>query len=180
MALTPDLSTITLTGTYVDLQGNPVSGSVTFTPQSIIKDTDQNQIIINATISATLNGSGSFSVVLPVTDDTDTAPIPFAYAVEEVFAGGRSFFITIPAGGASTQDIADLAPAVSGTEAVNFVTQSQYNTMFTRHAVALANYNQIDDIAATITLAETYAVDAATALADTEKAALNQFVLMGL
>jgi hypothetical protein len=179
MALTPDLSTITLTGTYVDLNGLPISGSVAFTPQSIIKDTDQNQIIINSTIVATLNGSGSFSVTLPVTDDADVAPIPFAYAVEEIFSGGRSFFITIPAGGASSQDIADFAPAVTSAEAANYVTQSQYNTLFTRHVTALANYNQIDDIASNVTLADSYATAAAAASTGASKAS-HQFMLMGL
>jgi len=179
MALTPDLSTITLTGTYVDLQGNPVAGRVTFTPQSIIKDTDQNQIIINSTISATLNGSGSFSVVLPVSDDSDVAPTPFAYRVEEVFPGGRSFFIAIPAGGASTQDIADIAPSVSNEEAANFVTQSQYNTLFGRHAAALANYNQVDDINSNIVLAEAYAATASSYATGASKAP-NPFMTMGL
>lgn len=179
MALTPDLSTVTLTGTYVDLQGNPIAGRVTFTPQSIIKDTDQNQIIINATVSATLNGSGSFSVVLPVSDDSDVAPIPFAYEVEEVFSGGRTFFIAIPAGGAASQDIADLAPSVSTAEAANFVTQSQYNTLFSRHAAALVNYNQIDDINANIVLAEAYAATASSSGASASKAP-NPFMTMGL
>lgn len=179
MALTADLSTITLTGTYVDIEGNPISGSVRFSPQSIIKDTDQNQIIVNAPITATLNGSGSFSVVLPVTDDTDVAPTPFAYEVEEIFSGGRTFFITIPGGGAATQDIADLAPAVSTTEAANYVTQSQYNVLNTRYTVALANYNQIDDIASTVTLAETYASTASSSATGASKAP-HPFVTMGL
>lgn len=179
MALTPDLSTITLTGTYIDLNGLPIVGLVAFSPQSILKDTDQNQIIINSTIIAPLNNNGSFSVVLPVTDDSDVAPVPFAYRVEEIFAGGRSFFITIPAGGASSQDIADFAPAVSGGDAVNFVTQSQFNTLEARRVAAVANYNQIDDIAATITLAESHALSAASASVGANKAP-HQFLTMGL
>ena len=179
MALTADLSTITLTGTYVDIEGNPISGSVRFSPQSIIKDTDQNQIIINTAITATLNGSGAFSVVLPVTDDTDVAPTPFAYEVEEIFSGGRTFFITIPGGGSATQDIADLAPAVSTAEAASYVTTSQYNILEARRVAALANYNQIDDIAATITLAETYASSASTYATGASKAP-HPFVTMGL
>lgn len=179
MALTPDLSTITLTGTYVDLNGLPISGLVAFSPQSILKDTDQNQIIINSTIIAPLDGNGSFSVVLPVTDDSDVAPIPFAYAVEEIFAGGRSFFITIPAGGTSSQDIADFAPAVSNTEAANFVTQSQFNTLFSRHVAALTNYNQIIDIAANVTAADNFAIAASQASTGASKAS-HQFLLMGL
>lgn len=179
MALTADLSTITLTGTYVDLQGLPISGSVSFTPQSIIKDTDQNQIIINTPVTATLDANGSFSVVLPVTDDSDVAPQPFAYQVEEVFTGGRTFFITIPGGGSATQDIADFAPAVDSATAAGFVTSAQFNTLTARHAVALANYNQIDDIAATIALAESYASSAA-ANATTVSKGTHQFLTMGL
>lgn len=180
MALTADLSTITLTGTYVDLQGNPISGSVTFKPQTIIKDTDQNQIIVNSTITATLDANGSFSAVLPVTDDTDVTPIPFAYEVEEVFSGGRTFFITIPSGGAATQNIADFAPAVSTTEAANYVTTAQYNTLNTRYTTALANYNQIDDIAGNVTDADAYAASASSYASGTAKASLNQFLTMGL
>lgn len=178
MALSVDLATITLTGTYVDLQGNPISGLVVFSPQSIIKDTDQNQIIVNAPVAALLDANGSFSVVLPVTDDSDVVPVPFAYQVEEVFSGGRTFFITIPGGGAGSQDIADFAPAVSGGDAVNFVTQSQFNTLEARRVAAVVNYNQIDDIAATITLAEAHATGASNA-ANGAVNAPHQFLTMG-
>jgi hypothetical protein len=178
MALTPDLSTITLTGTYVDILGNPRTGSVRFSPQSIIKDTDQNQIIVNIPVTATLDGNGSFSVVLPATNDTDVAPIPFAYQVEEIFSGGRTFFITLPTGG-STEDIADLAPAVTQAESVNYVTQDQYTALNGRYSAAQANYNQIDDIATTLEQAESYASQAATSASGVTKAS-HQFMLMGL
>ena len=180
MALTADLTTITLQGTYVDLAGNAIVGSVRFTPQSIIKDTDQNQIIINTAITETLDANGSFSVVLPVTDDTDVVPVPFAYYVEEIFSGGRSFYITLPLGSTSPQNIADLAPAVDTTTAEDYVTTSEYNSLLTRYNAALANYNQITDIDSNITDVETYAEQAATAATDTAKRALNQFLLMGL
>lgn len=180
MALSPDLTTITLTGTYVDIQGNPISGSVSFTPQSIIKDTDQNQIIINQALSATLDSNGSFSIVLPITDDTDVAPVPFAYEVEEVFSGGRTFFITLPTGTPDPQDIADLAPAVSSAEAANYVTQAQYNTLLARYNAADAEYDQMTDTGANLDNIELYAAQAATANVDTSKSALHQFVLMGM
>jgi hypothetical protein len=179
MALTADLSTITLNGTYVDIQGNPITGFVRFSPQTILKDTDQNQIIINTPITIALDGTGSFTVVLPVTDDTDVIPIPFAYLVEEIFLGGRTFFLTIPGGGDASQDIADLAPAVSTTEAVNFVTTSQYNILDTRYNIAQANYDQIDDIASTVTLAESHASNASSSAVGASKAP-NQFMTMGL
>lgn len=180
MALSPDLTTITLTGTYLDVTGEPISGSVRFTPQSIIKDTDQNQIIINNGVTATLDGSGSFSVILPITDDTDVAPIPFAYRVEELFSGGRDFFITLPTDTPDPQDIADLAPAVSSSEAASYVTQAQYNTLLARYTAANAEYTQLTNTDTNLALVNEYAADASEAATDTNKAALNQFVLMGL
>ena len=180
MALTADLSTVTLQGTYVDLQGNPVAGSVTFTPTTIIKDEDQNQIIINSTVSATLNGSGAFSVVLPVTNDTDVVPQPFAYLVEEVFSGGRSFAITLPIGGANPENIADLAPAVSSSVATGYVTSDEFNALTGRYTSANATYEAIWDIDDNVTAAQTAATNASTALVDANKRSLNQFMLMGL
>lgn len=180
MALSPDLSTITVQGTYLDLTGDPIVGSVRFTPQTILKDADQNQIIINNAISATLDANGSFSVILPITDDSDVAPVPFAYRVEEIFSGGRDFFITLPSGSPDPQDIADLAPAVSSADAENYVTQAEYNALLGRYNTELANYNQITDIDGNITLAQSYASSASEAETDTTKRALNQFLLMGL
>lgn len=180
MALSVDLSTITLTGTYLSVVGTPISGSVRFTAQSIIKDTDQNQIIINNGVTATLDANGSFSVVLPITDDTDVAPVPFAYRVEELFSGGRDFFITLPSGTPDPQDIADLAPAVSTAEAASYVTQAQYNTLIARLAAANAEYTQIGTTGTNLDEVEQFADDAASALADVEKRAFNQFMLMGL
>jgi hypothetical protein len=178
MALTADLSTTTLTGTYVDIAGNPIIGSVRFSPQSIIKDKDQNQIIINAPITTTLNANGSFSVVLPVTDDQDVAPIPFAYQVEEIFAGGRTFFIGLP-GGVATQDIADISPAVTTTEAANFVTASQFNILDARYIAAQSKYDDITNIAATLELAKTHATNASNSAIGASKAP-SQLLLMGL
>lgn len=179
MALTVDLETVTLTGTYVDLIGDAIVGSVTFTPQTIIKDTDQNQIIVNNVITEVLDGNGSFSVVLPVTDDSDVVPQPFAYQVEEVFSGGRTFTITLPGGGASV-DIADLSPAVSAAVAAGFVTSTQFNQITARLATANTAYTQITAIQDNIEAAATAASDAADSAQSAQVAGINQFLLMGL
>ena len=179
MALTVDLETVTVTGTYVDLQGNAISGSVTFTPQTIIKDTDQNQIIVNNVVSVTLDTNGSFSVVLPVTDDSDVVPQPFAYEVEEVFSGGRSFVITLPGGGAAV-DIADLSPAVSAAVAAGYVTSSQYNVINARLTTANTAYTQVTAIQDNIEVAATGATSAATAASNALRTGVSQFLLMGV
>lgn len=179
MALTVDLETVTLTGTYVDIVGDPIVGSVTFTPQTIIKDTDQNQIIVNNVITEVLDANGSFSVVLPVTDDSDVVPIPFAYTVEEVFSGGRTFVITLPGGGGAV-DIADLSPAVSTAEAANYVTSAQYNAINARLTTANNAYTQVTQIQDNIDAAATAASNAAELAAEAQKRNVSQFLLMGI
>lgn len=179
MALTVDLETVTLTGTYVDIVGDPIVGSVTFTPQTIIKDTDQNQIIVNNVITEVLDGNGSFSVVLPVTDDSDVVPQPFAYLVEEVFSGGRSFVITLPGGGGSV-DIADLSPAVSAAVAAGYVTSAQYNAINTRLTTANTAYTQVTAIQDNIEVAAAGATSAATAASNALRSGISQFLLMGV
>lgn len=179
MALTVDLEVVTLTGTYVDLIGNPIAGSVTFTPQTIIKDTDQNQIIVNNVITEVLDANGSFSVVLPVTDDSDVVPQPFAYEVEEVFSGGRSFAIVLPGGGAAV-DIADLSPAVSTAVAAGYVTSTQFTAINARLTTANAAYTQVTAIQDNIEAAAAAATDAAESATSAQVSGVSQFLLMGL
>ena len=179
MALTVDLETVTLTGTYVDIIGNPVAGSVTFTPQTIIKDTDQNQIIVNNVITEVLDAQGSFSVVLPVSDDADVVPQPFAYLVEEVFSGGRSFVIQLPGGGGAV-DIADLSPAVSSAVAAGYVTSSQYNVINARLTTANTAYTQVTAIQDNIEAAATSAAAAAATAASALRTGISQLLLMGV
>ena len=64
MALPTTLSTCTVVGTYVDLSGNPVRGSINITPQTILKEVTENMIIIPVVIQKTFDATGSFTVLL--------------------------------------------------------------------------------------------------------------------
>jgi hypothetical protein len=113
MALPGNLTTITVTGRYMDMVGNPIAGQVKFTPRAVLKNVGANVILINSTITVTLNSTGQFSQSLVATDDTDATPLGFTYRVEEAFIGGRTFDILLPSntiGG--TIDIADIVPAI--------------------------------------------------------------------
>jgi hypothetical protein len=113
MPLPVNLTTITVTGTYLDIAGNPIAGQVKFTPRAVLKNVTSNIILINSTITVTLDANGAFSQALVATDDTDAAPLNFTYRVEEAFVGGRTFDMLLPSstvGG--TIDLADTAPAV--------------------------------------------------------------------
>lgn len=181
MALPASLSTCTVVGTYVDLQGNPVRGSINFTPQTILKETAANVIIIPVVIQKTFDATGSFSVVLPVTNDNDVTPQPFIYTIEENFTGGRTIQIALPLSVAgTTQNLADLLPALESAEAASYVTVDQYQAL-------LARYNDAESIRVLVVDAEDYVEDAETYAMATADAAeklsysnSNQMMLMGV
>lgn len=154
MPLTSVLSTVTVGGQYVDLTGSPIAGQVKFTPRSIIVDAFYNQIIVNRTVTVDLDATGSFTVVLPATDDPDTSPVSFTYKVEEAFTGGRTYDISLPAA-APTINLADVAPAVpaTGTEASTYVLLATFTALETR----------VTAVETTTTAVNTAAVAAGTA-----------------
>lgn len=180
MALSPDLSTVTLQGTYVDISGQPISGSVSITATTIIKDEDVDQILINRAIVETLDTNGFFSAVLLATDDTDATPNPFAYQIQENFSGGRTFFITLPASSPSPVDIADIAPAVSLAESANYITTDQYNNLLSRYTTSNNTIIALGQVGTDEADALDAASNATNALATAQKFGINQFLLMGV
>jgi len=107
MALPGNVTLITVNGTYVDYQGNPIAGSIRFSSSQTLRDMAADVIIIQSTSVATLDPTGSFSIVLPATNDPDLSDI-FTYLVEESFLGGRSYSISLTGG--SPVEMADIAP----------------------------------------------------------------------
>jgi hypothetical protein len=182
MALSPDIATVTLEGTYVDLNGDPISGSIRFTPNVIVKDKDYNQILIKRGVTETLDAQGKFSTSLPATDDSDLTPYPFAYQVEELFSGGRTFYLVLPVSSSgTTQDIADLGEAGSASDAATYITIDEYNALYARYNtgnnVVIAIGTAEDDVAD----AETYATESTSTTAEiVSSGAINAFLLMGV
>lgn len=132
MALPGNLSLVTVTGTYIDIAGNPIAGQVKFTPRAVLKNVTANVILINSTITVTLNASGAFSQQLVATDDVDASPLNFTYRVEEAFIGGRTYDILLPSAGA-TVDLADVSPAVENDGAgADYVAIADYNALESR------------------------------------------------
>lgn len=181
MALPASLSTCTVVGTYVDLSGNPVRGSLNITPQTILKETTANVIIIPVVIQKTFDATGSFTVVLPVTSDTDVTPQPFIYTFEENFTGGRTIEVALPLSVAgTTQNLADLLPALESAEAASYVSVDQYQALLTR-------YNNAESIRVLVVDADEEADDADSYATDALKAAntlsaynSNQLMMMGV
>lgn len=97
MAIAGNVSLVTVTGTYVDFQGNSIAGQLIFRVPKTLRNAVADQILVPSSYVVTLNASGSFSVVLPATDDSDFHE-SFEYLVTESFAGGRTFSFSLPAG----------------------------------------------------------------------------------
>ena len=109
MALAPSLTTVQITGNYVDFEGNPIQGQVRFTLGDVIRNGTDDQMIAPSSVVVGLS-SGAFTVTLPATNDPDTVPIPFTYTVEESFPGGRTYTISVPYDTVGSLDLADLSP----------------------------------------------------------------------
>lgn len=108
MPLPPGLDTVTLTGTYETVLGEPASGTIKFEGPTWVVDT-VNDIVFTASETVTLDANGAFSVELVATDATGTVPTPFTYSVVEYIEGVRPHRYTIALPKANpTVDISDL------------------------------------------------------------------------
>jgi hypothetical protein len=129
MALGPNLTTVTLTGSYVDFEGNPIEGQIRFSIGEVLRNGTDDQMVAPSSVVVPLT-NGSFSVSLPATNDPDVVPNPFVYTVEESFPNGRSYEISIPYTTSGSLDLADISPDPTLDETfVQAVDQTSWNTL---------------------------------------------------
>lgn len=119
MALPIDFNTIILTGKFVDFAGTAMAGTINFSPGTVVKSPGTDTIVYPKVLSATLNGSGAFTIVLPRTNDPDIIP-EFIYTVSENFTGQsvRTYQIELGTEYGPTVDLADIAPIADGSFAI--------------------------------------------------------------
>jgi hypothetical protein len=124
-------TSITVTGTYVETgTGTPSAGSVRFLLSAPMRDVEDDITVAPSEVVATLDGSGSFSVVLYATNDTWTEPKGVTYEVTERITGAarNKYFIAIdkdsPAG---TVDLSDLVPDIAPVTQFNYATVEYVN-----------------------------------------------------
>lgn len=133
MAFAGNVSTVTVTGEYVDVQGTPIAGQMIFRVPKALRNQVADQILIPSQYVVTLDANGRFQVVLPASNDPDWHET-FEYTITESFAGGRTFSAVLPealtydefddltyadylgqtyqVATGTSYDISDLAPAV--------------------------------------------------------------------
>lgn len=114
MSLPGNVTTITVTGSFYDLQGNALSGTVQFIASaSPFADPTAPAFLSGVTVTATLS-NGAFSVVLPCTDNTTLSPTGFVYTVVETVSGdSRQYLISLPHTLGATVDLAAIAPVTT-------------------------------------------------------------------
>jgi hypothetical protein len=114
MPLPGNVSTLVVLGTFLTPEGNPSTGTITFTPSRWLTNSGANVALPNSGVTKTLGTAGNFTVTLPVTDDGDLQPANWYYTVSEVVDGvSQSYALLLPgtAGSGGTVYLADLAPA---------------------------------------------------------------------
>lgn len=127
MPLPPSLNTVTVVGSYTNLDGSVPVGKVTFTPDVALINTVANEIVIPKTLEAILNASGDFSIAIPASDDPDFAPTGVMYTVKEDFPGGRTFGMLVPIATVGNLDLADVVPAAIVGTASQYVLKAEGN-----------------------------------------------------
>jgi hypothetical protein len=181
MALPASLSTVTVAGTYVDLLGNPVRGSITIEPQTILKEKTLNVHIMPVHIVKTLDATGSFTTTLPVTSDTDVMPQPFIYTIVENFTSGRTFQIALPLSVAgTTQNLADLLTALSEADATAYVSVDAYQGLLTRYNNASGRREIVVNASTYESNALAYATEASNSASAVANFTTNQLMMMGV
>lgn len=122
MAFTP----ITVTGQYLETgTGSPREGRVTFLATAPMRQPSTNTTIAPTEITVTLSASGSFTVSLYATNDTDTEPKGVTYEVTERIKGAalNKYFISLDKDAiGGTVDLADLVPNIDPVVQINYAT----------------------------------------------------------
>ncbi len=78
-----DLHTVTVTATYLDFQGGPLSGYLTFSPSTTLRILDSEEIVLPTSYTATLDVAGHIEIDLPTGDQVGVIPVGLTYTVDE-------------------------------------------------------------------------------------------------
>lgn len=120
MALPGNLTLRAVEGTYLNLDGTPLTGTVEFTISPVLTDPSAKVVIIPTPLIAKLDAQGHFSKMVLTTDDPDASPTGFRYKVVERFTGatGRTFYLDVPGDSTEPIDLSSVAttlPPADGT-----------------------------------------------------------------
>lgn len=118
MALPANLTTVEVTGRYIDATGSAVRGSVTFTLDTPLLDAGASTIIIETDYTVALDATGSFAVDLPATNDPDVDPNGWTWTLTPNFDGADPLTFSLPTNLGPSVDVTVLAPALPNPDPV--------------------------------------------------------------
>ncbi len=145
MALGTNINTVTITGNYIDYEGNAIQGQIRFTLGDVLRSGIDDQMVAPSSVVVALS-SGAFTVTLPATNDPDVVPNPFTYTVEESFPGGRTYTISVPYDTAGSLDLADISPTPTlSTNYVQLIDETTWSSLETNIDTLDTNINQTTD-----------------------------------
>lgn len=145
MALGPNINTVSITGNYVDYEGNPIQGQIRFTLGEVLRSGIDDQMVAPSSVVVPLS-AGAFTVTLPATNDPDVVPNPYTYTVEESFPGGRNYTISIPYNTVGALDLADISPTPTlSTNYVQLIDQTTWSALEDDIDILDGHINQTTD-----------------------------------
>lgn len=129
MALPGNITTITLTGKYIDFKGDPIAGQVIITLPKFLVNAAANRLIVPSSVTSVLDANGAFSLTVPISNDADLdvfddADDIFDYTFEEAFIGGSTYLLTLTASLGASVDISDLRATAT---VVGYFQPASYN-----------------------------------------------------
>ncbi|EFL21903.1 LigA protein [Streptomyces himastatinicus ATCC 53653] len=134
--LPESIPTVKVTGRYLDPSGQPLAGQIVWRAPALLTF-GAADVMLSGPVTAPLDATGAFAVILPATDAPDMNPSGWSYTVTEQLTGvasNRSYQILLPAA-EPVVDLADLAPtnpstpnyvAVKGASAYEVAVASGY------------------------------------------------------
>ncbi|MEW2297308.1 hypothetical protein ABZ719_32180 [Streptomyces sp. NPDC006743] len=147
MPLPEGIPTVQLTGRFLTPDGRPLTGQVVVRAPSLVTF-GEFDVILGGPVTAPLDSTGAFEVVLPATDAPGMIPDDWSYQVAEQLAGvatNRVYSILLPAE-APEVDLADIAPtdpstpnyvAVRGDSAYEVAVEEGFNGTVTQWLASL-------------------------------------------
>jgi len=97
MTLPGDLTTVVVTGRFLDPAGVPLTGTVTFTPSAEVTDATGRVVIPAVTRSYPLSAQGTFTTSpLASTDSADLFPESWQYVITVSLAKAPEFSFSCP------------------------------------------------------------------------------------
>lgn len=130
MALPESLDKVTITDTYVSIDGTLPSGKITFKLDTSWMRTPETNIVIDKTLEAPVT-NGTFSIVVPVNDDPDAIPETRWQVTEDINGVKRTTTVLIPEALKNTtvllRSLVPVGPPVPG---ITYLTKSLADTLY--------------------------------------------------